>query len=156
PCPSCPKMILSRQRSASDRVHWACFHNPAAAMKTPVLLRFFGMGSILSAAATGLQAQDTIIVPCDGDTVIGTYCYANNDQHSWYWQSACGYPVTVHFISGTIEGNASDQMRIYDGPDAVSALIFSNPGDDLDLAGLSFVGGSGELYMEMTSDAVNC
>src|SRR5690606_40250890 len=32
----------------------------------------------------------------------------------------------------------------------------SNPGDDLDLAGLSFVGGSGELYMEMTSDAVNC
>ncbi len=125
-------------------------------MLTHSTLKILALGAAWMVMSPTLQAQDTVIVPCDGDTVFGSYCYTNNDQHTWFWQSACGAAVTVHFQSGEIEGNASDQMRIYDGADAMAPLLYSNPASDLDLAGLSFVGLSGMLYMEMTSNATNC
>jgi hypothetical protein len=112
----------------------------------------------LLSASTALQAQDTIVVPCDGDTVFGSYCYTNNDDHTWYWVSACGAPVRVHFFSGTIESSPNDELQIFDGADNVAPLLFangSNPGT-IDLTGLNFVGNSGMLFMEMTSNATNC
>lgn len=112
----------------------------------------------LFSASTALQAQDTIVVPCDGDTVFGLYCYTNNDDHTWYWVSACGAPVRVHFFSGTIEASPNDQLRIHDGADGMAPLLFANPSSpsSMDLTDLGFVGNSGMLFMEMTSNATNC
>lgn len=127
-------------------------------MITHSTLKILALGAAWMVMSPTLQAQDTVIVPCDGDTVIGTYCYTNNDQHAWYWQSACGAPVTVHFISGTIEGNGNDYVEFYDGEEASAPLLYQNgaaPGDQ-DLTGLIIVAPSGRMYMEMTSNATNC
>lgn len=112
----------------------------------------------LLSAGTALQAQDAVVVPCDGDTVFGTYCYTNNDDHTWYWVSACGAPVRIHFFSGTIEASPNDQLRIHDGADGMAPVLFANassPGG-MDLTDLNIVGNTGMLFMEMTSNATNC
>lgn len=118
----------------------------------------FAIGIILSAAPSVVHAQDIIIVPCNGDTLVGTYCYVNNDQQAWHWQSACGEPVFMQFISGTIESSNFDQLRLYAGPDNFAPLLFANPATpvELDLTGINVIAVDGQLYMEMTSNATNC
>ncbi len=119
-------------------------------------------GITLLTATHGLCAQDTINVPCNGDTVSATYCYVNNDDHTWYWHSECpDEPVIfLQFTSGTIESSDYDHLTIYDGGNATAPILFQNwnSPEDLDLAGLQFVnaGGWEDMYMEMTSNATNC
>jgi hypothetical protein len=105
----------------------------------------------LLALAQGLHAQQITIVPCNG-TVDEVYCYVNNDDHSWHWQCDCG-PVNLHFVSGNIESNY-DHLRIYDGPDDVSPLLYQNGQEDL--SGLEFISTGGNLFMQFNSNATNC
>lgn len=127
-------------------------------MKHDPRFRTLALGIILSAGTTVLPAQETVIIPCDGDTVFGSYCYTDNDQQTWHWQSACGGAITIQFVSGTIESSYSDHLGIYDGPEDMSVPIYANPvtPDLQDLAGLALVGNSGHLYMKMSSNATNC
>lgn len=113
---------------------------------------------LLLCSALGLQAQDTINVPCDGGAVGGTYCYTNNDDHTWLWQNECGAGILLQFISGTMEAAPNDHLAIYDGPDELAPLLYMNPSAPAttDLAGLQLVSTSGTLFMKMTSNATNC
>src|SRR5690606_17839811 len=130
----------SRQRSACDRTLHLSVMNPLP-MRTDMLFHNFAIGIILSAAPSVVHAQDIIIVPCNGDTLVGTYCYVNNDQQAWHWQSACGEPVFMQFISGTIESSNFDQLRLYAGPDNFAPLLFANPATpvELDLTGINVI-----------------
>lgn len=127
-------------------------------MRTRSLLVTIGVGIILFAGTTALHAQDTVVIPCDGDPVPQTYCYPNNADHTWHWESDCGSPISLQFVSGTIEASLYDHLWIFDGPDQVSPSVYANPPapDIQDLTGLMFVGNSGHLYMRMTSNPSNC
>ncbi len=121
-------------------------------------LRAYFIHSILFlSAALCLNAQDTVLVPCDSSTVGGTYCYVDNEDHAWLWQSECGAAIWLEFTSGTIESGAYDQLRIYDGPDNTAMLIYANPSEPgtVDLAGIQVVAISGYLYMELFSNDSN-
>lgn len=115
-------------------------------------------GFLFLYATQATQAQDTILVPCDGSSVGGTYCYTDNDAHTWSWQNECGALVRVQFTSGTMESYANDRLTIFDGADESAPVLYQNPSDPgtVDLTGLVFVGTSGNLFMRMTSNATNC
>lgn len=113
-------------------------------------------GLLLLAASQPVYAQDTMTVACNGDPITGTYCYTDNDAHAWQWQSECGNPLTLHFLSGTIEASPNDHLRIYDGWDNTAVLLYMNGAQETDLAGMTFIGSAGSLYMEMTSNDTNC
>ena len=131
---------------------------PAASKKMRFLQNCVVTGITLFAAAPALHAQDTLLIPCNGVPVGATYCYTDNDEHTWFWESECGAPIMLEFTSGSIESSNYDHLRFYDGPDDLSPLIFSNgtnPGIQ-DLTGVSLMASSGNLYMQMTSNATNC
>lgn len=122
------------------------------------MLRTLLLPGLLLCSALGLQAQDTINVACNS-AISGTYCYTNNDEHTWLWQSECGAGILLQFISGTLEAAPYDHLAIYDGPDDLAPVLYMNPSAPAatDLAGLQFGGGgSGALFMKMTSNATNC
>ena len=125
-------------------------------MRLPHACLFAGIATFVASPA--LRAQDIVIIPCNGTPVGDTYCYTDNDEHAWHWQSECGAPVILQFTSGTIESSLYDQLRIFDGPDDVSVGVWLNGSapEDEDLTGLSFVGSSGDLYMKIISNATNC
>lgn len=110
------------------------------------------------AASSALHAQDTVIIPCDGVPLDDTYCYTNNDEHAWLWQSECGAFVSLQFTSGTIESSLYDHLTIHDGVDDLAPVLYQNGSDggNIDLTGLQFIASSGSLYMYMTSNATNC
>lgn len=120
------------------------------------LLPLLAIGTLPLVIPNRVHAQDPIVVPCNGDTLTGTYCYVDNDSNAWHWQSECGAPITLEFISGTIESNLYDLLRIYNGPVVLSPVSWVNGSQETDLAGMSFVGNAGELYMEMTSNDTIC
>ncbi len=115
-------------------------------------------GITMVAATPALLAQDSLLIPCNGATLGDTYCYADNDEHAWFWQSECGAPVILEFTSGIIESSLYDHLTIYDGPDENSPVVYMNGANlgNVDLTGLQFVGSSGNLFMKMTSNATNC
>ncbi|MCC6840297.1 MAG: T9SS type A sorting domain-containing protein [Flavobacteriales bacterium] len=108
----------------------------------------------------GLISANTCptIIACGGEPVDGTYCYVNNDNNHWHYQSDNGMPLIIIFSSGGIESANYDHIRIYDGPDNSGILLYENPvGSSTDLAGLQFTAASGHLYMEVTSESsVSC
>ncbi|MEO7080667.1 MAG: T9SS type A sorting domain-containing protein, partial [Flavobacteriales bacterium] len=69
-----------------------------------------------------------------------------------HWQSSGGQPLLMLFSAGSIESNTWDRIRIYDGPDNLSPLLYTNPAGTTQLAGLELIAGSGHIYMENTSD----
>ncbi len=108
----------------------------------------------------GLISANTCptIIACGGAPLDGTYCYVNNDNNHWYYQSDNEMPLIIIFSSGSIESASYDHIRIYNGPDNTGELLYENPvGTTTNLAGLQFVASSGHLYMEMTSESsVSC
>lgn len=121
---------------------------------------FLATAALLLGMANAAHAQDTVVLPCNSDTLTGTYCYGDNDNQTWHWQSECGDPITLHFTSGTIEMNAYDQLQIYDGPDNTAPMLYVNQGPmgmDIDLSGSLFIATSGDIFMEMFSnDTISC
>jgi hypothetical protein len=97
-------------------------------------------------------------VPCGGAPLDDTYCYTNNDSHAWHWESTTGDALIMIFSAGTIESATFDQIRIYDGPDNLSPLLYVNPtGSTTQLAGLQVIAPSGHIFMEISSEgSVSC
>ncbi len=97
------------------------------------------------------------IVDCGGATLNETYCYINNDNHQWHWQSSGGQPLAIQFSAGTIESATYDHLTIYDGPDASSDILYNHVGAAEDLTDLLFISTGADLYMTNSSDgSVSC
>ncbi|MBS1568961.1 MAG: T9SS type A sorting domain-containing protein [Bacteroidetes bacterium] len=112
----------------------------------------------LLAGVQGLRAQDIVNVPCDG-SVGGTYCYVDNDDHSWHWESECpGDPIILQFTGGTIEGSGYDLLVIYDGPDDLAPVLYFPPlgTESLELAGLQITSTGTDMFMTFNSNSTNC
>jgi hypothetical protein len=93
-------------------------------------------------------------VECGGAPLDETYCYTNNDNHAWHWQSSSGLPLIMIFSSGMLEANFYDNLIIYDGPDASSPILYQNGTNTTDLTGLQVIAPSGHIYMTATSDGI--
>ncbi|HMN06954.1 MAG TPA: T9SS type A sorting domain-containing protein [Flavobacteriales bacterium] len=91
-------------------------------------------------------------IQCGGAPIDGNYCYGNNDSHAWSWQSSTGDALILIFSAGSIESSSWDHIRIFNGPDNNSPLIYQNGTGATDLTGVQAIAGSGMMYMEMSSD----
>ncbi|MBK6408989.1 MAG: T9SS type A sorting domain-containing protein [Flavobacteriales bacterium] len=97
------------------------------------------------------------IVDCGGATLNETYCYINNDNHEWHWQSSGGQPLAIQFSAGSIESATFDHLTIYDGPDGNSDILYEHVGGAEDLTGLLVISTGADLYMTNSSDgSVSC
>ncbi|MCZ4410795.1 hypothetical protein O3Q51_18405, partial [Cryomorphaceae bacterium 1068] len=90
-----------------------------------------------------------------GEGLEVDYCYDNNDEALFVYESPDGEPVVFFIQSGLIE-SCCDDIFIYDGLDNTGELLFSgNNGGDL--TGVSVTANSGALYMELDTDfSVSC
>lgn len=106
----------------------------------------------------GLVSGEECPVPvsCGGIPLSRTYCYGNNDNKRWVYESSSGQSLFLAFSAGSIESTNWDKLRIYNGPDNQSPLLWENPATASQLAGIQVVGGS-VLTMEMSSDpSISC
>lgn len=95
------------------------------------------------------------IVDCTQPPLQFNYCYDNNDDTAWLFESTDGSPVRLTFNAGGIE-SCCDDILVYDGQDNTAPLIFQgNNGGDL--AGLTFDSTGDSLYFEIDADgSVSC
>lgn len=94
------------------------------------------------------------IVECGSDAINESYCYENNDDHAWHWKASGNHPLVLQFSQGTIESSTWDKLRIYNGPDNNSPLLWQHTQtSQFNLSGLELISTGTEIYMEMTSDA---
>ncbi|MFN3876103.1 MAG: hypothetical protein ACK4L7_09365, partial [Flavobacteriales bacterium] len=64
---------------------------------------------------------------CGATPITETYCYNNNEDRAWAWAApSAGATLSLSFVRGTIESNTWDKLRIYDGPDINSPLLFEH------------------------------
>jgi len=85
-----------------------------------------------------------------GEAIETTYCYTDNDDQIWLYESPADEPVTIVFSEGLIA--FGDEISIYDGVDDTGVLLFSGRNDG-DLFGLSATAPSGDLFLEVESSA---
>ncbi|MCH2216230.1 MAG: T9SS type A sorting domain-containing protein [Flavobacteriales bacterium] len=95
----------------------------------------------------GLACEN--LITC-GITLDQDYCYQNNDNNSFLYSSADGSPLTIDFISGTLE-DGNDEIIIRNGDNGSAPILFqgSNGGD---LAGLSQEASTGSIFLTVSSD----
>ena len=95
------------------------------------------------------------IVDCEVGPLNFNYCYGNNDDATWLFQSSDGSPVRLTFNAGGIE-SCCDDILIYEGTDNTGTLIYvGNNGGNL--AGLQFDSIGDSLFMEIDADgSVSC
>lgn len=131
---------------------------PFAAGDTVVVTLNNDMNSLCSVHSAALtNPLCPTILQCGSDPVQETYCYINNDNHEWHWQSDAGQPLALQFSAGTIESNVWDDLIIYDGPDSNSDTLYFNGAGANDLAGLLAISSGPDIYMKVTSDgSVSC
>ncbi len=90
-----------------------------------------------------------------GEGLEETYCYDNNDEVVFAYQSPDGEPVIIFFQSGLIE-SGFDEIFIYDGEDNSGTLLFGGDNGG-DLTGLSATAESGNMFIELDTDgSVSC
>ena len=128
------------------------------------LIRVYTWGSAVTYVSfdlcIGTPPSSTYDLEC-GTPLEMTYCYDNNEIINWTFNSPTDEPVTISFSAGSVE-DAFDFIRIYDGPDATSPLLFdsqnANPsGTRFDLTGSTFTATSGTMFFSFTSDSsVSC
>jgi len=64
---------------------------------------------------------------CGASPLTETYCYTNLENRAWAWEApSAGATLNLAFVIGTIESNTWDNLRIYDGPDAASPILFEH------------------------------
>lgn len=95
------------------------------------------------------------------------FCYGPNENRAWSYYAEGSGTLRLTFIQGTIAAFAGDQLRIYDGPDNTSPLVFQHGNfTTMNLGpvgsavnntlpgyyGIEVYSTSGAIYMEMTSD----
>ncbi|WP_053991882.1 gliding motility-associated C-terminal domain-containing protein [Mangrovimonas sp. TPBH4] len=95
------------------------------------------------------------IVDCEEGPLELNYCYGNNDDTAWLFESTDGSPIRITFNGGGIE-SCCDDIIIYDGADNTApVLYFGNNGGNL--AGLTFDSTGDSMYFEIDSDgSVSC
>jgi len=115
---------------------------------------------VLGATCTVIEILDISSIGCPlpltcGEGLEVDYCYDNNDEALFVYESPDGEPVIFFFQSGFIE-SCCDDVFIYDGLDNTGDLLFSgNNGGDL--TGVSVTANSGALFMELDTDgSVSC
>jgi hypothetical protein len=123
-------------------------------------------------------ASDPLINPlcpqilCGASTIEEEYCYVANDQQAWAYELPTSGTLRLTFLRGTIESSTYDRLRIFDGPDNTSPLLFEhtntatwNLGPDGSAVNnvietfyaVDVTATGSNLYMEMSSDgSVQC
>lgn len=90
------------------------------------------------------NSNDCIIVGCGPDPY--TYCYTNNDDAWWVYQSVGSNPLTISFDAGQMLTN--DKVVIYNGLNDFAAVIYNgNQGGNL--AGLAVSSSNAGNYLAM-------
>ncbi|MFT6354782.1 MAG: hypothetical protein ACJAXD_001773, partial [Cryomorphaceae bacterium] len=115
---------------------------------------------VLGASCTATEVANISSIGCPvpltcGEGLEVSYCYDNNDDALFVYESAGGEPVIFFIQEGLIE-SCCDDIFIYDGLDNTGELLFSgNNGGDL--SGISVTANSGALFMELDTDgSVSC
>jgi len=95
----------------------------------------------------GLACEN--VLTC-GVALSQQYCYQNNDNTSFLYSSPDGSPLTIEFLSGTLEDGVDD-ITIRNGSNGSAPILFqgSNGGD---LSGLSETASSGSIFLTVDSD----
>lgn len=93
-----------------------------------------------------------VIIDCAGPQLNETFCYPNNMNEDWHYQSSGGQPLAILFSAGTIESDFYDDLTIYDGPDATYPILWQHIGGTEDLANVLAVSSGPDIYMAATSD----
>ncbi|MCB0791982.1 MAG: hypothetical protein KDB97_09465, partial [Flavobacteriales bacterium] len=94
-------------------------------------------------------------VTCDGPVLNYSFCYPNNMNQDWLYESdGGGGNFSINFISGSIESSSFDHLTIYDGPDNTYPVLYDHTITATeDLAGLLVTATGNSLFMHATSDA---
>ncbi|MFT4770730.1 MAG: hypothetical protein ACI9D1_000752, partial [Cryomorphaceae bacterium] len=115
---------------------------------------------VLGASCTATEVANISSIGCPvpltcGEGLEVSYCYDNNDDALFVYESAGGEPVIFFIQEGLIE-SCCDDIFIYDGLDNTGELLFSgNNGGDL--SGISVTANSGALFIELDTDgSVSC
>ncbi len=99
-------------------------------------------------------AEDCISVTCGFDNY--TYCYGNNEDRWYTFQSAQNVPLTLAFLSGQMI--AGDLITVYNGADETAAEIYSgNNGGNL--TGFAVPSGNAENQLTLrirSNEAGSC
>lgn len=109
---------------------------------------------------------------CGASAIEEEYCYVANDQQAWAYELPGAGTLRLTFLRGTIESRTFDRIRIYDGPDPASPLLFEhtntatwNLGPEgsavnntiANFYAVDVTATGSNLYMEMESDgSVQC
>jgi hypothetical protein len=123
-------------------------------------------------------ASDTLVNPicpvilCGASTIEETYCYVASDSRAWAYELPGAGTLRLTFLRGTIESNTYDRLRIFDGPDNTSPILFEHTNTATwnlgasgsavnntftDFYAVDVTATGGNLYMEMSSDpSVQC
>ena len=104
------------------------------------------------------QGNCPILIDCALPELNVSFCYPNNMNETWHYQSSGGQPLAILFSSGTIESVTWDELYFYDGPDDTYPLIWSHTQfSTFDLSGLLIVSTGPDIFMKATSDgSVSC
>jgi len=85
-----------------------------------------------------------------GEALSANYCYSNNDDVVFLYESPADEPVIIFFENGNIE-TFFDNISIFDGTDDTGELLF-NGNNAGDLSGLAATAESGSLFLQVESD----
>ncbi|WP_456437178.1 T9SS type A sorting domain-containing protein [Psychroserpens sp.] len=101
------------------------------------------------------RANPNQIVICEDGVVNTTYCYDNNDDSEFNFQSSDGLPLTLYFNSGATEVNFDDIFILdSDGSVMNPNLPFGNDGD---FTGLTYTSTGSSITVQFASDgSVSC
>ena len=107
--------------------------------------------NIHSAVLTNIPCP---IISCGPDNY--TYCYQNNENQYWVYQSASTDPIAMLFNAGGMYPFGGDYISVYNGLDITAPLLyFGNNGGDL--SGLFFASSNVDnaLSLQITSGCVH-
>jgi len=109
--------------------------------------------ALIWSASLFTQAQN---VDCSAGPVNTTYCYVNNDNTQFAFQSNTGFPLIVYFNAGQVE-SSFDEVIILDS-DGVTDLNAATPyGNGGDLTGLTYTSSGDSLTVIIQSDgSISC
>ncbi|MCB0781627.1 MAG: T9SS type A sorting domain-containing protein, partial [Flavobacteriales bacterium] len=92
-------------------------------------------------------------VNCGAPPLMEAYCYQDNDNTAWSYQSTTSFPIALIFNSGTIAAAPGDQLTIYNGSDNSAPILYQNTATtNTDLTGVLASSTGQNLYMEVVSN----
>lgn len=103
------------------------------------------------------DASCPLVFSCNEGPITNSFCYENNNQMQYTYESADGIPLQVLFLEGRVEG-AFDELIILDSDGVTNlnptATTYGNGGD---LSGLVFTSTGSSITIFVQSDStVSC